>query len=778
MNDMSTMRFGVGTRAPRFEDQRFVTGNGKFGDDVSLPGQAYAELVTSPLPAGRIVSIDASAALKMPGVLAVYTVDDVDADGLGLLGCNAMERLPLRRADGSIITAPPRPVLARDAVRFVGEAVAMVVAETAAIARDAAESVMVEIEDRPHAANLDEAMVPGAPAVWDDRPDNTAFLFRHGDHDAVAAAMDQAAHVVSVTLPFQRIAMNPMEPRTALGHYEDGRYTLYCGAQNPHIARDELAAVLGVAPEAVRVVINDMGGAFGMRSVIFPEMALVVFAARRLGRPVKWTGTRSGHFLADDMGRDVVTTATLALDDEGRFLALRIDSTASMGAFLSRMGPIPAVGNLSGAAGFYRTPHIAVDVRGVFTNAPPIAPYRGAGRPEAIAYIEMAIDEAARTCGFDRMELRRKNTITPGEMPFQTGLNFRYDCGDFPGIMARAEAVADVAGFPARREAAAARGKLLGLGFVNAVEGTAGFLDEEAAIGFDATGRVTLSMGSSNHGQGQETTFRQVVSERLSIPPEEIEYAMGDTDKVAHGSGTFGSRSAIFGGSAAMLASDGAIEEGRKVAAEAFGTPLDDVSFDGGRFYAKGSNATLGWAEIAAKAAEKAGPDEPALFARAQFASPEAATFPNATHVCEVEIDRETGAVAVTRYHAVIDVGTAINPMIVEGQLHGGVVQGLGQVLSETMVYDEMGQPLTGSFMDYAMPRADDMCAIDVEHRPVPTARNPLGAKGAGEAGTVGALPAGLCAIADALHGAGVDEVLLPATPSRVWAALQAGAKG
>ncbi len=763
------MRFGIGARASRVEDQRFITGKGHFGDDVTTAGELFAEIVHAEMPSGRIIEIDTTAATEMPGVLGVYTAADLKADGVGPIPCVGLRARPLERADGSTLVEPPRHALADGAVRYVGEPVAMVVAESRAAARDAAEAVMVSIEDRPHVTDIFDAAAEGAPAVWDEAPDNTCFVKSVGDRAAVDAALAQSAHVARVTLPFQRLAMSPMEPRTAHGSIEDGRYVLRCGTQGPHGARRVLAEMFGVDVENVRLITGDMGGAFGMRSAVFPEMVLVLWAAKKLGRPVKWTGTRSEHFLTDDMGRDMVMEAELGLDAEGNFTAMRVRNTASVGAYLSMQGPLPAYVNLGGLAGVYRTPVIAADVRGVYTNTVPTAPYRGAGRPEAICCIELAIDEAARRFGFDRFELRRRNMIAPADMPYKTGLFYTYDCGDFPAIMAKALELADAAALDARRADAAARGKLLGFGLAMAIESTAGFLDESATIEIGANGRAKLGMGSANHGQGHETAMRQVVGETLGLSLDDIDYAMGDTDEIAHGTGTFGSRSAIYGGSAALEASRALVANGVTAAATLFGTDPADVRFDDGLFYDGNSNRSASWAELAAEGGA-------GLSAEARWSAEDASTYPNGAHVVEVEIDRETGAAIVTRYQAVSDAGTLLNPMIVEGQIHGGVVQGLGQVFSEAMVYDPSGQPVSASFMDYAMPRADDMPSIAVAHAPVPTAKNPVGAKGAGEAGTVGALAAGLAAVADALAPVGVRDILMPASPARVWEAMRRAA--
>ncbi|MBJ3776888.1 xanthine dehydrogenase family protein molybdopterin-binding subunit [Acuticoccus mangrovi] len=775
MNDFGALKFGIGARATRLEDQRFVTGAGRYGDDIRLPGETFAEFVMSPAPAGRIRAIDTEAAKAMPGVLGVFTMADLDTDGVGDIPALTMGVAPLFRPDGTRATTPPRPPLAREEVRFVGDTVAMVVAESRAAARDAVEAVTVEIDEAPFVLDLMEA--EGGPAVWPHLPDNLAYLWREGDAAAVDAAIEAADHVATVTVPFARLAMVPMEPRSAVAVYEDERYVLHCGTQNPHIVRQMLAEnVFKVPLEAVRVTTPDMGGGFGMRSTVFPEMVAVTWAAKRLGRPVKWTGRRSDAFLADDMGRDVTMTAELALAADGTFQALRVKSVATLGAYVSMFGPVPTFANLGGLASVYRTPAISAEVRTVYTHTTPIAPYRGAGRPEAIAVMELAIDGAAREFGFDRMALRRKNMIRPDEMPFQTGLSYNYDSGDFPAVMARAEALADVAGFPARKAAAAAEGRLLGLGVVMAIEASAGLLDEEVEVAIDADGHATIRAGSINHGQGHETTLRQIVADRLPIAADAMTFSQGDTNVIPYGNGTFGSRTAVLAGSATLGAVDGVVARAKEIAAHLMSAEADAVDFDGERFTLRESNQIRTFAEVAAAAHDPAQLPPgaaPGLAATVRFGSPDGPTFPNGCHVCEISIDTGTAMLTVERYVAVCDIGTVINPTIVEGQIHGGVVQGLGEVIGEVMIYDDAtGGPVTGSFMDYAMPRAEDVPEIVVELAPSPTPKNPLGAKGCGEAGTVGGLTAGLAAVADALADLGITAITMPATPGTLWRIL------
>ncbi len=774
------LKFGMGQPVPRVEDQRLLLGGGRFTDDINLPNQAHARILHSPHAHARIVSIDAGEALAAPGVLAVYTGADVAADGLGNLPCLVPFMLPLKRPDGSPMFVPPRPALARDRVRFVGDYVAMVVAESAALAGDALDLIAVEYEDLPAVVGSGAALAEGAPAVWDECPDNICLMHSVGDKEAVEAAFAGAAHVASVEIPVTRIAQNPMEPRAAIGAYDRfaKRYTLYSGTQNPHDIRQFLAQhVLGVPETSLRVVSPDMGGAFGMRSNTFPELALVLWAARKLDRPVKWTGDRSEAFLTDDHGRDSFMAVELALDAEGIFLALRTRNHANYGAYLSFFGPFPSFGNLGSIAGVYRTPAIHAEVRGVFTNTTQIGPYRGAGRPESALAIEHVIDAAAREMGIDRIELRRRNIIPPEALPFQTGLVFEYDSGEFEKNMDAALAMADFAGFEARQaHAREASGKLRGMGVANAIEQSAGLFHEVAEIRFDPSGGTTVLMGTHSHGQGHETVFRQLLADKLGLEPGNIRYVQGDTDQVAHGHGTFGSRSSGLGGAALTRAADAIIDKGRRIAAHQMEAAAEDIAFADGAFAIAGTDRSMTLIEIARLAfmpAQLPPGMESGLWATATFA-PSGPTFPNGCHVCEIEIDPETGVLELLGYWVVDDVGTVMNPMLLEGQLHGGIVQGLGQMLMERMVWDEdSGQLLTGSFMDYAMPRADNFPSIEIETNDVPTATNPLGIKGAGEAGCVGAMPCLLSAVIDALAPLGITRFAMPATPERLWQAIR-----
>ena len=771
------MRFGLGQAAPRVEDQRFLTGGGRYTDDIDLAGQAWAHMLRSPHAHARIRSVDVEAACSAPGVLAVFTGSDVAADGLGNMPSLAAKLVPLERPDGSPMFQPPCPALVRDKVAFVGDYVAFVVAESRSQAQEAAELVEVDYEPLPANVRTADAGAGGAPAVWDDCPDNICFRLEMGDKVAVESAFAAAAHVTRLELPLARVAVNPLEPRAALGDYDpvEKRYTLYSGNQFPHDMRSWLAeSVLGIPESRLRIVSPDMGGSFGLRATIFPELALVLWAAKRLGRPVKWTNERSDGLL-DEQARDFIMTLELALDADGRFLALRLRSLANMGAYLSNFGPLPAFGNLGGLAGVYRTPAIHAEVLGVFTNSAPIGPCRGAGRPEATLVLEQIIDLAARELGIDRVELRRRNIIPPEAMPFQTGLSFNYDCGEFERNMDRALAMADAAGFESRRRLARAAGNLRGLGLANAIEQAAGMFDEGGEIRFDRQGHATIFMGTHSHGQGHETVFRQLLADRLGLDFEAMRYVQGDTDLVGYGHGTGGSRASGLGGAALLGAAEKIIDKGRLIAAHNLEAAALDIEFAEGRFSVAGTDRSLSLAEVAAIAFEPAQLPpgmESGLQGFATFKAT-APTFPNACHVSEVEIEPETGVVRILRYVAVDDVGTVMNPLLLEGQLHGGIVHGIGHVLGEQVLWDEAGQVLTGSFMDYTMPRADDVPFFELETNPVPSPTNPLGIKGAGEAGTVGAVACVANAILDALAPLGIRQLPLPATPERIWRAIR-----
>lgn len=765
---------GIGAALPRIEDARFLRGLGRYTDDHRLADCAHLVILRSPHAHAAIRTIDTRAAASMPGVLAVLTAADCAALGDFV---TVVER---RRADGTPMPRPPYRPLAEGAVRFVGDPLAAVVAQTRAAARDAAEAIAVEYDPLPAVTDAAAALAPGAPPVWPGlAPDNEAFTFTLGDREATEAAFARAAHVVRLPFRISRVAAAPMEPRAAIGLWEEGlgRYTLISGVQAPHTIRAHLAQhTLKLGNHALRLVSPDMGGAFGMRGAPTQEHALVLLAARLVGRPVRWVADRAEALLSDFHARDNESVVELALDGEGIFQALRIDTVANLGAYLSFNTPHSSTNNLGGLAGVYRTPNIFARVRGAFTNCQPTAPYRGAGRPEATFAIERAIDLAARELGIDRVGLRQRNLIARQAMPFRTGLVFTYDSGDFARGMDLALDAADWNGFAARRAESASRGKLRGIGIANAIEiagGPQGNPNEEGAeLRFDATGNATLLVGSHSHGQGLETAFRQVVHAMLGLPFERVRVVMGDTDAVPHGRGTFGSRSLMAGGAAIRLAADEVIAKGRRIAAHLLEAAEADIAFEAGSFSVAGTDRRVDLAAVA-RAAFTPGalPRElPMGLAAASVTRPGDGTFPNGCHVAEVEVDPDTGQVQLVSYVVADDVGTVINPLLLKGQIHGGIAQGAGQVLLEAFRFDEAGQALTASFMDYAMPRAADLPSITVLSNPQPTATNPLGVKGAGEAGTVGALPVVVSAVCDAI---GVAHLDMPLSPERVWRALR-----
>jgi carbon-monoxide dehydrogenase large subunit len=772
-------RFAIGQPVRRLEDQRLLRGLGRFSDDVSLPRQAHAMLVRSPHAHARILGVDAAAALRAPGVLGVFTAADLAADGLGHLPSDRGRR----RADGSPAFPTPRPALAPERARHVGDPVALVVAETAARAADALELVDVAYEPLPAVADAAAALRPGAPAVWEEAPDNVAFVWEAGSREAAERAFRGAAHVTRLEVPVTRVAAAPLEPRAAVGEYDrrTGRYTLHTGVQMPHGVRAALAEqVLRVPQSRVRVVSGDVGGSFGMRNGVYPELALVLWAARRLGRPVRWTSSRHEGFLTDEHGRDQRYTVELALDAAGRFLGMRVAILLNVGAYLTPRSAGPATNNVGGLAGVYTTPAIHVTTTGVHTHTTPTGPYRGAGRPEATCALERVIDVAAREVGLDPVDLRRRNLIPASAMPFRTGLVFTYDCGDFARGMELALGLADREGFEARRAAARRRGVLLGLGVANPIEVAGGpftaINPDTAHLRVNADGSVSLFAGSTSMGQGNETAFAQIVSDRLGVPPERIQVFWGDSDALEAGRGNGGSGALAVGGPAVLRAVEKVLTRARRIAAHLLEAAPEDVVLRDGHFAVAGTDRAVSLQAVARAAYQpRSLPPgmEPGLAETGTFA-PSAVTFPNGCHVCEVEVEAATGRVRIVRYTVVDDVGRMVNPLLVHGQVHGGVAQGLGQGLLEHLVHDQAsGQLLTASFLDYALPRADDLPDLTVESFEVPTAVNPLGAKGVGEAGTVGALPALLNAVNDALAPLGVRHLDMPAAPERLWRAIQ-----
>ncbi len=777
-------KFGMAQSVRRLEDPRLLCGLGRYSDDVDLPRQVYAVVVRSVHAHARLRAVDVSAATASPGVLAALTGADLAADNLGNLPTDTTRK----RRDDAPAFPTPRPALARDRVRHVGDPIALVVAETREQAADAAARVLVEYEPLPAVASTAGAMHPGTPLVWDEAPDNVAFVWQAGKADGVAQAFARAAHVTRLPFVVTRVAAAPLEPRAAVGEYDRRaeRYTLHTGIQHPHGLRTLLAERIFRVPQSrLRVITGEVGGSFGMRSGVYPEHVLVLWAAKRLGRPVKWTSDRREGFVTDEHGRDNVTTAELALDADGVFLALRVALTLNVGAYLTPRSAGPGSNNVGGVAGVYRTPAIHVQTTGVYSNTTPTGPYRGAGRPEATYAIERVIDLAATELGLDPIELRRRNLIPPSAMPFKTGLVFTYDCGDFPRVLDMGLKLADHSGFEARRAEARARGRLRGIGIANPIEVAGGPYSgpnpDTAELRVNADGSVSLFTGSTSMGQGNETAFTQIVSDRLGVSPAQIRVFWGDSDALDAGRGNGGSGALSVGGSAVLRASDKIIERGRRIAAHLLEAAPADVILRDGRFGVTGTDKGVTFAAVAraAYAPRQLPPGLESGFSEtASFMAP-AVTFPNGTHVCEVEIDEDTGVLRVVRYTVVDDVGRMVNPMLVKGQIHGGIAQGLGQALFEELAYDPAtGQLLAGSFMDYAMPRADDLPPFEVDSHAVPTQMNPLGAKGVGEAGTVGALPALMNAVNHALAPLGVRHLDMPVTPERVWRAIRDARSG
>jgi aerobic carbon-monoxide dehydrogenase large subunit len=764
--------FAIGQGVSRFEDPRLIQGGGRYVDDIKLPGMAYGVVLRSQHAHAKINSLDVSAAKAAPGVLAVLTAADVKAAGWGDIPVPG----GLKRRDGSPMYKPRYPILADTHVRWVGDYVAFVVAETQAQALDAAEMIAVDYDELPSVTSTEDAAKPDAPRVWQDAPDNICFVELIGDKARTDDAFADAAHVVKGKFVINRVTAATMEPRGAVGDYHaaEDRYTIYTALQRPHPTRADLAKMMNVPESKVRAITGDTGGSFGMKSPIFNETPLVLLASKITGRPVKWISTRTESFLSDAQARDNVTEAELALDKDGVFLGFRVKTIAAIGAYLQQAMPAFFL-NAGTLAGVYRTPSIFVDVTAVFTNTNPIRPYRGNGRPESAFVIERMVELAAKELGIDSVELRRRNFIPPSAMPFKTGLTFIYDSGEFEKSLDMALEMADVKGFAARKEESLTRGRLRGLGLSYTIERAGAASLEGAEVRFDRSGAVTLFSGSNNEGQGHETVFKQLVCDRLGLDPKEAYYVQGDTDQVFFGEGTGGSRSSSLAGSAFHLATEKIVTKARAIAAHMLGVEAEDLKFDEGVFSSSKTNRTLTVKEIAVASLEpKNLPKdmEPGLVATSIYSAP-VANYPNGCHICEVEIDRETGKTEIVRYNVVDDVGTVLNPMLLHGQIHGGIAQGAGQALMEDIHFDGSGQLVTASFQDYAMPHAHDFPDMEVEANPVPTKTNPLGVKGAGEAGCVGALPAVVNAVVDALSEFGIKHIEMPATPERVWRAMQ-----
>src|SRR5262245_11309330 len=775
---LSLTKFGIGQPVRRTEDPRLVRGEGSYTDDLTRPGEAYAVMVRSREPHGMIRAIDTRSAKGMPGVLAVYIAADLS--GYGPLKCN----LPLKSRDGSAIRYTPRPALTGDKVRFVGDPVACVVAETVAQAKDAAEAVTIDVEPLAPVLKPADAVKPGAPLVFDAVPNNTALDFHYGDAAKVADAFAKAKHVTRLETSNQRMVVNAMEPRAAIGEFDaaTGKWTLYSSSQGVYGLKTSLMDILGVPAEKVRVVTGQVGGSFGMKASVYPEYVCILHAARSLGRAVKWTDERSGSFVSDHHGRAQAMTIELAFDENAHILALRLTGYGNMGGYLAQFGPLLPTGNqVKNITSVYRTPLIEVATKCVFTNTNFVSAYRGAGRPEGNYYVERALDLAATELGIDRLDLRKRNMIRKGDLPFKAASDMTYDCGDFLGVLRQALEAADYAGFNKRRRESKKRGLLRGVGIGCYLEVTAGAGKELGAIHFEDDGTVTIVTGTLDFGMGHATTYAQILTELFGIPFERIRMVEGDSDRMAFGGGSGGSRSLMFAGTALSESAAIVIERGKQIASYVLEASVNDIEFKAGRFVIAGTDRSVGLLDLATRlrGGLKLPQGVPTSLDTDHVGNdPVPSSFPNGCHIAEVEVDPETGAAHVVRYFAVNDIGTIVNPLLLEGQIHGGVMQGLGQALLEQAVYDADGQLVTGSFMDYAMPRAHDAPMINVMSHPVPTKSNPLGVKGCGEAGTSGALPSVANAVIDALSDYGIRHLEMPMTPARIWQAIQDAKNG
>ena len=770
---LSLTKFGVGQPVRRSEDPKLVRGDGSYTDDVSRPGQVYAVIVRSRDAHGTIRSIDTAAAKAMPGVLAVYTAADLSA--YGPLKCN----LPLKNRDGSPIRYTPRPALAADKVRFVGDPVACVIAKTVAQAKDGAEAVVLDVEPLAPVLKPADAVKPGAPLVFDNVPNNIALDYHYGDAAKVAEAFAKAKHITRLETSNQRMVVNAMEPRAAIGEYDaaTAKWTLYSSSQGVHGMKTSLMEILNAPADKVRVVTGQVGGSFGMKASIYPEYICLLHGARILGRPVKWTDERSGSFVSDHHGRAQDMVVEIAFDESAHILALRLTGYGDMGGYLAQFGPLLPTGNqVKNIASIYRTPIIEVATKCVFTNTTFVSAYRGAGRPEGNYYVERALDLAASELGVDRIELRKRNMIRKSDLPFKAASDMTYDCGDFLGVLKQALEAADYAGFKKRKRESKKRGLLRGFGVGCYLEVTAAPGKELGAIHFEPDGTVTIIAGTLDFGMGHATTYAQILTDLLGVPFDRIHMIEGDSDRMAFGGGSGGSRSVMFVGAALTESAAIVIERGRQIASHVLEASPADIEFQAGRFVIAGTDRSIGLLDLAARL--RGGLKLPegvptTLDVDHVVKDPVPSAFPNGCHIAEVEIDPETGATQVVSYSAVNDLGTIVNPLLVEGQIQGGVMQGLGQVLLEQAIYDTDGQLVTGSFMDYAMPRAHNAPMINVTSHPVPTKSNPLGAKGCGEAGTSGGLPSVANAVIDALSDYGIQHLEMPMTPPRIWQAIQ-----
>ena len=770
--DLAPERFAIGQPVRRSEDPVLLRGEGRFTDDLNLPGQAYAVMVRSRIAHGVLRGVETADALAMPGVLAVVTGADLAAAGLGPMPIIVFGQ----NHDGRPLPRAAQLALATDKVRYVGHPLAMVVAETRAQAKDAAELVLAGIDELPAVTRADAAAEPSAPQLYDDAPGNVLLDWHGGDKAAVDAAFAAAAHVTRLNIANNRIVVAAMEPRSAIGDWdsEAERYVLRLGCQGAMNMRNLLAGPMAVPPERIRVLVGNVGGSFGMKYTCYPEYVCALYAARQLGRAVKWTDERSESFLSDSHGRDHDVTAELALDADGHFLAVRVTGFGNLGAILGNAMTLPPTGNIAkNIISVYRTPLVDVSVRCLFTNTTPVGAYRGAGRPEGNYYMERLIDTAAREMGLDALDLRRRNHIQPSQLPYATPSGSTYDSGDFPALLERALADADWNGYAARAAESQSRGRVRGRGVGQYLEVTAPNSPEMGGIRFEADGTVTIVTGTLDYGQGHAAPFAQVLAASLGVPFAAIRLVQGDSDQLIAGGGTGGSRSMMQSGAAILAASDKVIENGRKAAAHVLEAAEADIEFATGRFSIAGTDRGIGIMELAAQLRRGVGLPADALDASLINGGVPSA-YPNGCHIAEVELDPQTGHIAVVRYSMVNDFGIEVNPMLVAAQAHGGVVQAIGQALGESVHYDEAGQLQTGSFMDYALPRASDAPAFAVSSRPTPALTNKLGVKGCGEAGCAGGLPAVMNAVADALAQLGVRHIDMPATPARVWEAIQA----
>ncbi len=770
-------QFGVGQAVRRLEDQRLITGAGRYTDDIALARQCYGVVVRSPLAHAKIKAMELEAAKASPGVLAVYGAKDLEAAGIGTIKCIA----PMPGRDGSSTINPLYPALAGDRVRHVGNPVAYIVAESLAQARDAADLVEVDYEDLPVVADTARALDADAPLLHEEMQDNCCLDWVQGEEASTEAAFAKASHIARVSLVNNRVVVNALEPRAALADFdpESGIVTLTAGNQGIFRLRGQISEILGIEQDKVHLVCPDVGGGFGMKIFLFPEMVVTLFAAMQLGRPVKWTAERVESFLSDTQGRDHVTVAEMAMDEAGRFLGLRVETQANMGAYLSNFGPlIPTGASTPMLSGLYKIPAIFANVKCVFTNTVPVDAYRGAGRPEAAYLLERLVDEAGRVAGLSPIEIRALNFVTPSDLPYDTKLGRIYDSGDFPRILREAGERHGLEGLEARKAAATKRGKRLGVGLGCYIEACGGLGSEAADLRVERDGGVTLIIGTQTNGQGHLTAYAQLLNDKLGVDPAKLRLVQGDSDIVKRGGGTGGSRSLLMGGVSIDRAGDKLIERARQIAGHVMETSAADMEFAEGVFTVAGTDRRISLAEVAAAAEDGRAPEElKGSLQESGTYDAEALTYPNGAHICELEVDEASGQVQILRYTVVDDFGTLVNPMLVAGQVHGGIAQGLGQALLEHTVYDETGQLVSGSWMDYCMPRADNLVPIDLTFvDDLPCTTNPLGVKGAGEAGAIGAPPAVMNALIDALSPLGVRHLDMPATPERLWQAM-AGAK-